>query len=706
MKTFQAFIKTLIIILILTGGTVSGQGKHLFILSGQSNMGGLHPEESFIPTVEKEFGEENVIVVKDALGGQPIRRWYKAWKGIEGDAVLPIGDLYDRLMEKVNAAIENQKLKTVTFIWMQGERDARESHGEVYKESLLGLYKQLSKDMNRSDINFVNGRLSDFDMSNAKYPHWTKIRDIQVEVAQSNPRFAWINTDDLNDGVNRNGKDIKNDLHMSAKGYVIMGERFANAAIELIKKNENNIEKTKALNIDFNWGMGGPNRFAGPGVYAHADPKAHVDWYKFMGANTIQTFCVSCNGYAWYKGGSVPEQPGLKTDFLREEVKYGHEAGMKVLGYFCIAANTRWGIEHPGESYRHMAGYHIPLTDKYLAYLKTVISEGVKTGIDGFMIDWVWPPNQKSTKGKWIECEKQLYEQLMDEPFPGEDKLTKEKKNEYGKRSVERCWRVIHDTAKEINPDCIIWLSCNNLLSPYVPEAMLKECDWIMNETPDAERVEKTKSKVGEHTKLMQVVTNGMGNNYNAKELFEKLETLDVDFYGFTRPNPVTTFPHFAVEADGSYTELTRNMLTIREKFRGEPNDKDEIINKLTVMLHGRQAKLNGTEIKTGDNIWSRIEGMKTGESVVWEFGVPQKGKYDIWVHYALEFPESSLQIETCGKSFYQVVTATGGRDDVHPVKVGSVDIENLKGIKLVLKAVGGWNPTSFHFVELIPAKN
>jgi hypothetical protein len=32
-----------------------------------------------------------------------------------------------------------------------------------------------------------------------------------------------------------------------------------------------------------------------------------------MGVNTIQTFIVSCNGYAWYKNGVVPEQPGLKA---------------------------------------------------------------------------------------------------------------------------------------------------------------------------------------------------------------------------------------------------------------------------------------------------------------------------------------------------------------------------------------------------------
>lgn len=217
----------------------SGQkGKHLFILSGQSNMQGLRPEESFTPSLEAEFGAENIIVVKDAKGGQPIRRWYQNWKPLLGDEPKAQPDLYDSLMAKTFPEIEEKKIASVTFIWMQGERDAREKHGEVYKQSLLGLYSQLSEDLKRSDVNFIIGRLSDFDMENAKYPHWTMIRDIQVKLAESNSRFDWVNTDDLNDGFNRNGKEIKNDLHMSAKGYKTMGKRFALKSIELIQKNK------------------------------------------------------------------------------------------------------------------------------------------------------------------------------------------------------------------------------------------------------------------------------------------------------------------------------------------------------------------------------------------------------------------------------------------------------------------------------------
>jgi hypothetical protein len=65
----------------------------------------------------------------------------------------------------------------------------------------------------------------------------------------------------------------------------------------------------------------------------------------------MQTFCVSCNGYAWYKTGVVPAQPGLKHDFLTECVRLGHQEGLRVVGYFCVGANTRWGQTHPELSY-------------------------------------------------------------------------------------------------------------------------------------------------------------------------------------------------------------------------------------------------------------------------------------------------------------------------------------------------------------------
>ena len=219
-------------VLMISG--CSPKGSHLFILSGQSNMAGLDPEISFIPAIHEQYGAENAIIVKDALGGQPIRRWYKNWKPAQGDELEATGDLYDQLMGKVLAATNGRPLRTITFLWMQGERDARERHGEVYKKSLEGLVAQLESDLGRKGIHVVIGRLCDFDLANETYPHWTRVREAQVAFAESRPSTTWVDTDDLNDGVNKKGDVIKDDLHYSVSGYKEFGDRLARAAIDLI----------------------------------------------------------------------------------------------------------------------------------------------------------------------------------------------------------------------------------------------------------------------------------------------------------------------------------------------------------------------------------------------------------------------------------------------------------------------------------------
>lgn len=231
----HSFLATITTIVCMA--TSNAAENHLFILSGQSNMAGLNPKVSFTPAVEAAFGKENVTVVKNAHGGQPLRRWYKNWKPAKGDEPKATGDLYDALMKDVKTQTEGKKYATVTFFWMQGERDAKESHGTVYADGMKGLIDQLSKDLGREDINFVIGRISDFDMEDKGYPHWTMIRKAQVEVAEASPRGAWVDTDDLNDKPDKKPNQTRNDLHYTAEGYKTLGTRFAEKAIELIKKN-------------------------------------------------------------------------------------------------------------------------------------------------------------------------------------------------------------------------------------------------------------------------------------------------------------------------------------------------------------------------------------------------------------------------------------------------------------------------------------
>lgn len=221
-------------VFLLATATYAADGKHLFILSGQSNMVGMKPEVSFTPAVTKAFGKDNVLIVKDAASGQSIRSWAKSNHEdpppTKGRVPKVRGLLYDRLMKKVNATIKGKTLKTITFVWMQGESDLRNT---AYDKYLKELMQQLQKDLKRKDINLVIGRISDCGLDQKKrLAGKLNIRKIQAEFAEAWPNGAWVDTDDLND-KEKDGTII-HDLHYSKEGSKILGTRFAEKAIALI----------------------------------------------------------------------------------------------------------------------------------------------------------------------------------------------------------------------------------------------------------------------------------------------------------------------------------------------------------------------------------------------------------------------------------------------------------------------------------------
>ena len=219
-----------------------GQDKpvHLFILSGQSNMAGMNPESGFVPEAKKLFPDAEVVYIKVAQGGQPIRLWVDQWNDIASKYKLastnsatkfykPILAQYAKLTEK------HAEFASVTFCWMQGERDAREKNAVAYYDALKQLTENLRRDLKQPKMNLVIGRISDF--KNAVYSDWDKIRSIQTRLADDDPRGAWVDCDDLN---NKPGKDgaLRDDLHYTKEGYAILGRRFARQGKRLIEGQE------------------------------------------------------------------------------------------------------------------------------------------------------------------------------------------------------------------------------------------------------------------------------------------------------------------------------------------------------------------------------------------------------------------------------------------------------------------------------------
>ena len=214
---------------------------HIFILSGQSNMAGMNPKAGFEPEARQLFPDADVVYMKVSRGGQPIRRWVRGYPEIAEKKQLTIPgkqtgtQFYEPILQKYQALLtRHPRPASVTFCWMQGERDAREKLSAAYQEALEQLIQRLRKDLSQPGMNVVIGRLSDF--GGPEDTDWQNIRKAQVAVATKDKRGAWVDCDDLNDKDIRGNR--RNDLHYTAKGYELLGRRFARQAQALISGSE------------------------------------------------------------------------------------------------------------------------------------------------------------------------------------------------------------------------------------------------------------------------------------------------------------------------------------------------------------------------------------------------------------------------------------------------------------------------------------
>ena len=363
-------------------------------------------------------------------------------------------------------------------------------------------------------------------------------------------------------------------------GAVVIGGLPVSAIpLEIFHKNEPYREKPiQAFCIDYNWGPGGAHGFAKPGLWADADPEEQIKWYADMGCNTIQTFGVSCNGYAWYKNGIIPEQPGLKYDYLTEMVKIGRRRNIKIFGYFCVGANNKWEEDHPDLCYQ-MDGQQIPFTTQYIEYLCASIEDAIKkTDVDGIMLDWFYNPGggkDPLPSLRWMPCEQIMYKELMNQPFPGKDKITPEIELDFRRKAIDRLWRKIRTITKKTKPDCIIWLTAYEVNSKeYTGTKLLNEVDWLMNEAGDISRTKAMKRLVRSDTKLITCLANW--NQQDPAAIVPAAIKEKVGLYGFTKPVVGSMMPpvdYYLSKSIDSLKGDERNIAVLARAYNNLPLD-------------------------------------------------------------------------------------------------------------------------------------
>ena len=208
-------------------------------------MQGMDLETGFLPEVKKLFKGDKIVYIKVAKGGQPICRWLEEWEDIakdkgmdarhrqriiKGQGVLfyqPILDQYKELLKKY------PRPTSLTFCWMQGERDANGGAHAAYKDALKQLIFNLRRDLERPDMNIVIGRIGDYALDR---PSCVAVRKAQHEIANEDSRGAWVDVDDLNNRMVK-GK-MQSVVHYNKEGYVILGQRFARQGCALVTGKE------------------------------------------------------------------------------------------------------------------------------------------------------------------------------------------------------------------------------------------------------------------------------------------------------------------------------------------------------------------------------------------------------------------------------------------------------------------------------------
>jgi len=231
------------------------QAAKVFILAGQSNMGGraqvaeldesqqrlpvnvelydagtriavadkatFGPEVTLADELSRAMPDAPLVFIKYTAGGTSLLAWAPDWTeaGAATTGNAGAGPLYQRLLEQVAAITANRETELAAVFWMQGERDARyPAAGAAYERNFAALIQRIRRDLKAPDLPFIFGQVNP---PAGTYPGLAAVRAAQVRVAERVGRTTLVTTDDLTKRPDR--------LHYDTQGQLALGRRFAAA---------------------------------------------------------------------------------------------------------------------------------------------------------------------------------------------------------------------------------------------------------------------------------------------------------------------------------------------------------------------------------------------------------------------------------------------------------------------------------------------
>ncbi len=151
-------------------------------------------------------------LIPTALGGSALSSWEPA----KGDEAV----LYWNMLEHITAAGG----KVAGMLWYQGESDAGESAAPTYLERFTAMIEDFRTRF--GDLPAITAQLNRYlDGLPEQDKWWGVLREAQRQAARSIPGLAVVPTLDL---------VLSDAIHTGAIGNVILGQRFARAALGMV----------------------------------------------------------------------------------------------------------------------------------------------------------------------------------------------------------------------------------------------------------------------------------------------------------------------------------------------------------------------------------------------------------------------------------------------------------------------------------------
>ncbi|MEL7450458.1 MAG: sialate O-acetylesterase, partial [Pseudomonadota bacterium] len=197
------------------------------------------PELLFGQTMVKQSGEENIAIVKYALGGSGLAQGvgYGNWHPDFSDGAGL--NQYDHALKTLRNALGHSDINGDGFadrlvpsgiVWMQGEADAYDSQAAAddYRANLERLMGLLRAAMRVDDLPLVIGKITDSGMSDdgSVMDYIETVQKAQLDFVNSDSCAQYVT---VTDGLSY----LPDGWHYDTDGFIRMGTAFAEAMIEL-----------------------------------------------------------------------------------------------------------------------------------------------------------------------------------------------------------------------------------------------------------------------------------------------------------------------------------------------------------------------------------------------------------------------------------------------------------------------------------------